>query len=92
MAEQPEQGALGLGIAGVEFSYLGVEQVVEEAHVLSNFRLGSISPPDQAFTLPQQQLRPNQNRHQLKRALNPAIAFLEREMGAEVTTQKRTRE
>ncbi|EGQ61068.1 hypothetical protein GGI1_04317 [Acidithiobacillus sp. GGI-221] len=30
MAELPEQGALGLGVARVEFPQLGVEQVVEE--------------------------------------------------------------
>jgi hypothetical protein len=30
MAELPEQGALGLGVARVEFPHLGVEQVVEE--------------------------------------------------------------
>jgi len=30
MAELPEQGDLGLGVARVEFPYLGVEQVIEE--------------------------------------------------------------
>ena len=30
MAELPEQGALGLSVARVEFPHLGVEQVVEE--------------------------------------------------------------
>ena len=30
MAELPEQGALGLGMARVEFPHLGVERVVEE--------------------------------------------------------------
>jgi hypothetical protein len=30
MAELPEQCALGLGVARVEFPHLGVEQVVEE--------------------------------------------------------------
>jgi hypothetical protein len=30
MAELPEQCALGLGIARIEFPHLGVEQVVEE--------------------------------------------------------------
>ncbi len=29
MAELPKQGTLGLGVAGVEFPHLGVEQVVE---------------------------------------------------------------
>jgi len=30
MAELPEQGALGFGVARVEFAHLGVEQVFEE--------------------------------------------------------------
>lgn len=30
MAESPEQGALGLGVARVKFPQLGIEQIVEE--------------------------------------------------------------
>ena len=35
MAELPEQRALGLGVARVEFAHLGVEQIVEEERAVS---------------------------------------------------------
>ena len=49
MAELPEQGALGVGVARVEFPHLGVEQIVEEERAVlgavGGWNLGIKAPP-----------------------------------------------